>query len=96
MTLAERGLAPLTISLRILLMGERAEVRGDSTFRLGDCVEEIVSSGFPALRQLPTSAREAALDGYLQGIQLPPRPRRRMTQSSTHPPRSSPTSPQRT
>lgn len=68
MTLAERGLAPPTVSLRTLLAGQRAEVRGDSTLRLGDYVEQIVSSGFPALRQLPTSAREAALDGYLQGI----------------------------
>jgi uncharacterized protein len=68
MTLSERGLAPPTVSLRALLEGERVEVGGDSTFRLADYVEQIVSSGFPALRQLPTSAREAALDGYIQGI----------------------------
>jgi uncharacterized protein len=68
MTLAERKLAAPAISLRALLTGERAEIGGDSTLRLGDYVEELVSSGFPALRQLPTRAREAALDGYLQGI----------------------------
>jgi predicted AAA+ superfamily ATPase len=68
MTLAERGLAPPTVSLRALLEGERAEVRGDSTLRLGDYVDELVASGFPALRRLPAHAREAALDGYLQGV----------------------------
>ena len=68
MSLAERGAAEPSVSLGDLLTGRRAEVRGGSPLRLPDYAEEIVRSGFPAIRTLPDRARRAQLDGYLARI----------------------------
>jgi predicted AAA+ superfamily ATPase len=68
MSLAERALAAPTVSIRELLTGRRPLVDGDATLSVVDYAEEIVRSGFPAIRQLPSRARRAQLDGYLARI----------------------------
>jgi predicted AAA+ superfamily ATPase len=68
MSLAERALAEPTVSLRELLTGRRPAVDGGTALSLVDYAEEIVRSGFPAIRQLPPRARRAQLDGYLNRI----------------------------
>src|SRR5690606_20923158 len=52
LSLAERGLATPTVSLRALLEGGRPEVRGTTEVALADYTREIVGSGFPGLRHL--------------------------------------------
>ncbi|ASW53759.1 hypothetical protein CIK06_05480 [Plantactinospora sp. KBS50] len=54
--------------LRELLSGRRLAVSGGGALSLVDYAEEIVRSGFPAIRQLPPRARRAQLDGYLNRI----------------------------
>ncbi len=66
MTLAERGSAQPTISLRALLSGRRPALDGSCSLGLGDYAEEIIRSGFPALRQLSERARRFQLDSYLR------------------------------
>ena len=68
MSLAERALAAPTVSLRELLAGRRPQVDGGAALSVVDYAEEIVRSGFPAIRQLPPRARRAQLDGYLARI----------------------------
>ncbi|WP_369818991.1 ATP-binding protein [Oerskovia sp. Root918] len=68
MTLSERHVQPVTVSLAELLSGDVPPVGGESSMRLADYADEIVSSGFPALRSLPSSVRDDALDGYLDGL----------------------------
>jgi uncharacterized protein len=68
MSLAERALAEPTVSLGELLTGRRSAVGGGTALSLVDYAEEIVRSGFPAIRQLPPRARRAQLDGYLNRI----------------------------
>ncbi|MGW0506380.1 ATP-binding protein [Micromonospora sp. NPDC003241] len=68
MSIAERALAEPTVSLRKLLTGQRLAVSGSTALGLVDYAEEIVRSGFPAIRQLPPRARRAQLDGYLNRI----------------------------
>jgi predicted AAA+ superfamily ATPase len=68
MSLAERALAEPTVSLGELLTGRRPAVNGRTGLSLVDYAEEIVRSGFPAIRQLPPRARRAQLDGYLNRI----------------------------
>ncbi len=68
MSLAERALITPTVSLAALLSGERPEVGGDSSLRTEDYVEEILRSGFPAIRTLDERNRVDVLDGYLAGI----------------------------
>ena len=60
MSLAERGLCQPTVSLAALLAGGQLPVEGTAHLRLVDYAEEIVRSGFPAIR--------AQLDGYLARI----------------------------
>nr|WP_246308597.1 DUF4143 domain-containing protein [Kineosphaera limosa] len=65
MIVSERsGAASPTVSLSDMIEG-RAELGGESQLRLTDYVEEIVASGFPAIRGLPPRARRVQLDGYL-------------------------------
>lgn len=66
MTLAERGLAEPTISLTALLTGRRAALEGSCDLGLADYTEEIVASGFPAMRTLSARARRFQLDSYLR------------------------------
>lgn len=67
MSLAERGIAEPTVSLRALLAGG-APIAGESEVDLPGYVEEIVGSGFPGIRGLPARARRAQLDGYVARI----------------------------
>lgn len=64
-SLAERGLATPTVSLDELLSGSRPTLSGTTGVALGEYAEEIVASGFPGIRRLPSRARRLQLDGYL-------------------------------
>jgi predicted AAA+ superfamily ATPase len=68
MSLAERGLAAPTVSLRDLLAGGRPEIAGNSGVDLNSYVDEILRSGFPGIRTLSSRALRAQLDGYLDRI----------------------------
>jgi uncharacterized protein len=68
MSLSERDLADSTISLADLLTGSRGALTGQSTLTLADYAEEIVRSGFPAIRQALGRGRRAQLDGYLDRV----------------------------
>jgi uncharacterized protein len=63
--LAERDLVAPTVSLQRLLSGDRPRIEGDSRVALSDYAYEIVSSGFPGLRGVPTRSLNDALDEYL-------------------------------
>ena len=65
LSLAERDLAPITVSLGELMSGRRPAISGEVDLGLQDYAREIVRSGFPGLRGLPGRAVGAALDGYL-------------------------------
>ncbi|AXH97252.1 ATP-binding protein [Ornithinimicrobium avium] len=66
MTLVERGLAEPTVSLAALLAGRRTTLEGSCDLGLADYTEEIVASGFPAMRSLSARARRFQLDSYLR------------------------------
>lgn len=66
MTLAERGLADPTVALSELLSGRRPGLEGSCGLGLADYTEEIVASGFPAMRNLPPRPRRFQLDSYLR------------------------------
>jgi hypothetical protein len=68
MGLSERGLVSPTVSLADLATGARARVTGHSELSLADYTEEIVRSGFPAIRGLNSRLRRQALDSYLDRI----------------------------
>lgn len=67
LSFAERGREPTTVSLTQLLSGG-AEISGTSTMKLVDYVEEIVASGFPAIRNMQGRARRVQLDSYITRI----------------------------
>ncbi|MFP5335927.1 MAG: ATP-binding protein [Actinomycetes bacterium] len=67
LALAERAVAT-SVSLAELLSGQRPTISGSSGMSLRDYVDEILASGFPALRGLPDRALRAQLDGYLQRV----------------------------
>ncbi|HEX9887064.1 MAG TPA: DUF4143 domain-containing protein [Longimicrobiales bacterium] len=68
MSLAERGLCRPSVRLRDLLTGENAPLGGESVVGLGDYAEEVVASGFPAIRLFSDRARRMLLDGYLARV----------------------------
>lgn len=68
MTLAERGVDTPTVSLSELLTGQRGAIGGRTDIGLDRYVEEILASGFPALRGLPPRLLRAQLEGYLERI----------------------------
>lgn len=65
LSLSERSLGATTVSLRGLLEGDDAEISGTTEIRLGDYVDEILASGFPALRH---RRHRAMLDSYLDRV----------------------------
>lgn len=65
LSVAERVGHSSTVSLTALLAGG-TQVTGDTTWSLPDYVREIVSSGFPGIRDLAPRARRLALDSYLK------------------------------
>jgi hypothetical protein len=54
--------------LRSLLTGRRDALEGDTAVALTDYVEEIVRSGFPAIRELTGRALRTELDSYIERI----------------------------
>ena len=68
LTLSERGLERPTVSLANLLTGRRPSIDGSTTVDLSAYADEIVRSGFPAIRGTAPRARRALLDGYLGRI----------------------------
>ncbi|MDR2347474.1 MAG: DUF4143 domain-containing protein [Bifidobacteriaceae bacterium] len=68
MSLAERGLDQPSVSLAACLEGE-APIRGAATARFPDYMREVLASGFPGIRALPTAqARAERLQGYLEAV----------------------------
>lgn len=68
LSLAERRLVPPTVGLRALLAGDHPNVSGSSRLAMTDYAEEIVASGFPAIRTTTGRVRRGLLDGYLQRV----------------------------
>lgn len=68
MSIAERGIAAQTVSLSRLLQREGGDLSGSTDLTLADYVEEIVRSGFPAIRSLSGRALRRQLDGYVNRI----------------------------
>jgi predicted AAA+ superfamily ATPase len=67
MSTFERGAEP-TVSLAAMLSGDPTRIDGTSDVRLEGYVDEILASGFPAIRQLGERARSAQLDGYIERV----------------------------
>lgn len=68
LSLAERGLVEPTVSLADLLAGTRPAVGGRSPVTLAGYVEEIVASGFPAIREQSPRGRRTQLEAYVLRI----------------------------
>lgn len=67
-SMVERELETPTVSLRTLLTGRKPDIAGETTVDLTRYTEEIVASGFPAIRPLPPRARRAQLDSYISRV----------------------------
>ena len=67
LSFAERAVSATTVSFGTLLRGG-AEISGETTFGFSDYSDELMRSGFPALRNLEGNALSAALDGYIERI----------------------------
>jgi uncharacterized protein len=68
MSLAERSLAPPSVSLGELLRGGRPSIKGDSIINIDQYTDEIVRSGFPGIRAYEGRLLRLQLDGYLDRI----------------------------
>jgi len=68
LSFAERALQQPTVSVRALLTGTTPKPEGDTAVGLGTYVEEILRSGFPALRELTGRAHRVQLEGYVDRI----------------------------
>lgn len=68
LALSERGLCQPTVLLHELAAGERGRLHGRCPVRLDGYVDEILRSGFPAIRRLNGRALNLQLDGYLERI----------------------------
>jgi uncharacterized protein len=69
LSLAERRLVDRpAVSLRDLLSGDKPTISGTATMELADYTEEILASGFPAIRGFTDRARRLQLDSYLARI----------------------------
>jgi len=68
MSLPERGFEAPSVSLAAMLKGN-AQITGETERVLADYVEEIVTSGLPAIRREPTPRlRQLALENYISAI----------------------------
>jgi uncharacterized protein len=68
MAFSERDVHDPTVSLRALLDGESEEISGTSDMDAPAYADEILRSGFPGIRDLPTRARQLQLDSYVARI----------------------------
>ncbi|MEO5510409.1 MAG: DUF4143 domain-containing protein [Longimicrobiales bacterium] len=68
MSLAERRIEAPTVSMAALLRGDRPPIAGVTGISLRDYAEEIVRSGFPALRGVSGRALRAQMDSYVDRI----------------------------
>jgi len=68
MSISERGIGQPFVSLRALLAGTRERLDGESGVVLEQYIEEILASGFPGIRRLPTQAQGDQLDSYITRI----------------------------
>jgi len=68
MSLAERGIETPTVRLADLLSGERARIAASTSVDLETYADEIIRSGFPAIRELSGRILRSQLDGYLDRI----------------------------
>jgi uncharacterized protein len=68
LSLAERGLDRPTLSLAALLEGGRPHIAGTTATSLQQYTDEILASGFPAIRSLSGRALRAQLESYIARI----------------------------
>jgi uncharacterized protein len=68
MAFSERNVHDPTVSLRAVLDGESQEIGGTSDMDVPAYADEILRSGFPGIRDLPTRARQLQLDSYVARI----------------------------
>lgn len=68
LSLAERGIEQSTVSLGALLTGECQPIAGQTALTVRDYTQEILRSGFPAIRALSGRAQRAQLDAYLERV----------------------------
>jgi len=66
--LRERLPGIATVSLHDLLSGSSGRTDGETDLDLPGYTEELLRSGFPAIRAMPATARRAQLNGYLDRI----------------------------
>jgi uncharacterized protein len=67
LALSERGYEP-SVSLAELLDGQQPRIGGETSADVKTYTAEIVSSGFPGLRELPPRVRRAQLDSYMDRV----------------------------
>lgn len=68
MALAERGVGTPTVSLAGMLADGVLAIDGETDVDLQRYVDEIIASGFPAIRTLTGRAHRIQLDGYLDRV----------------------------
>jgi uncharacterized protein len=68
LTLSERGVETPTVGLSSLLAGTRERIDGATEVALERYVDEILASGFPAIRRASGRARRKLLEGYVRLI----------------------------
>ena len=68
LSLPERQIEATSVSLAALLAGEHGDVAGATAISPSDYVQEILASGFPAVRNAPQRFRRRLLDSYLEAI----------------------------
>lgn len=69
MALSERGVEVPTVSMRALFDNQDStSISGTTSLTVRDYVEEILRSGFPGIREIPSRNRGRQLDAYLARI----------------------------
>ncbi|MDR1767948.1 MAG: ATP-binding protein [Propionibacteriaceae bacterium] len=67
MSLPERGIEKPAISMSHLMDGGR-DVAGQTSVKLSDYVDEILSSGFPGIRAVKPAARQRLVESYISQV----------------------------
>ena len=68
MSLSERKIEKPTVSLKKLIQGKKPKIAGKTSVKLKDYVHELISSGFPGLRQYSKRALREQLKSYIERI----------------------------